>query len=51
MNDRVSRVAFLLLAVNTLLVLLGVLALAWQTRAHAAVPLAPTNLALLVPGP
>ncbi len=51
MNDRLSRVAFLLLFVNTLLVLLGVLALAWQAKSHASVPLAPTDLALFTVRP
>ncbi len=50
MRDRRQRITFLVVLVNTLLVLLGILAWAWQSRREAKRPLAPTNLTLNVAG-
>jgi len=51
MNQRAGRLAFFLLFLNIMMVLFGVLAMAWQSSRAAAHLSIPTNLAKLAPGP
>ncbi len=48
MNHQANRPAFLLLALNVLMLLVGVLGLAWQAHRAVARPPIPTDLAAVV---